>query len=272
MDTKAKLEPSTRAEFESHRPLPRARLRPESAVRTHHDASVELTRPRSKTYWEPTIHATDSQLSLLALEGAGDPRDIALRLLTDPRGVAIMLWWLVWQLASLAYLLNPQRRIHRRGWWLLAVALLPPLGAGLFYVAGRTGRSIAAKPPLMPIAIRYFSVGAFASAALLLTPLRVLRENPYSAWMLAWSWVTLVAYGYDKWVSMRRQDPRAPRLLRIPELTLHLFAITGGFFGGVFAMLLFRHKIRRRLFVVVLTASAVLHGALWYGLGPTPLR
>ena len=52
---------------------------------------------------------------------------------------------------------------------------------------------------------------------------------------------------------------------RIPELTLHTFALLGGFTGGWAGMIVFRHKVRKPVFWMVLIISTLIYGVvlLW---------
>jgi len=72
----------------------------------------------------------------------------------------------------------------------------------------------------------------------------------------AMSVATLIAYGVDK--SSARGGRR-----RIPERTLHVLALLGGWPGALMAMTIFRHKRRKASFVVVVWLIALLHVAGW---------
>jgi len=67
---------------------------------------------------------------------------------------------------------------------------------------------------------------------------------------------TFALYGWDK-----LQARRAGR--RVPERTLHLLALAGGFLGAWVGMRLFRHKTQKRGFAVVLAMAVLLHAAFW---------
>ncbi len=62
--------------------------------------------------------------------------------------------------------------------------------------------------------------------------------------------VTFVIYGVDK----RRAIKGA---YRIPEARLHLFALFGGFVGGIIAMQVFHHKRRKVSFVIVFALATI---------------
>ena len=73
-------------------------------------------------------------------------------------------------------------------------------------------------------------------------------------WLVAINIATYVAYARDK-AAARRGDRR------IPERTLLLMDLAGGFVGGWLGMLRLRHKTRHVSFRVVQTLAAVL----WIG-------
>ena len=84
----------------------------------------------------------------------------------------------------------------------------------------------------------------------------------YITWLLFWSVVTFVYYGFDKWQASRGG-------WRVPELILHELALLGGFAGGWAGMLVFHHKVRKPVFIVILAVSTVSHAAaylLWHQL------
>jgi len=79
----------------------------------------------------------------------------------------------------------------------------------------------------------------------------------YITWLLFWSGVTFVYYGFDK-----AQAGRGG--WRVPELILHVLALLGGFAGGWAGMLTFRHKVRKPVFIIILLISAALHVAIYF--------
>ena len=70
---------------------------------------------------------------------------------------------------------------------------------------------------------------------------------------------TFILYGVDK--SAARAGRR-----RIPENTLHLLALLGGWPGALIAMPIFRHKRRKGSFVMVVWLIAMAHvvGWMWW--------
>lgn len=69
------------------------------------------------------------------------------------------------------------------------------------------------------------------------------------------SLVTFGVYALDK-----RWAVRGAR--RVPERTLHLLALSGGWFGAIAAMRLIRHKNRKWSFHAVALLGAALHVGL----------
>ena len=72
--------------------------------------------------------------------------------------------------------------------------------------------------------------------------------------------IAFTAFGWDKWKA--KQESR-----RIPEKTLHLLAILGGWPGAVLGQQMFRHKTVKPVFRSILVAIGVAHIAVcawWY--------
>ena len=79
--------------------------------------------------------------------------------------------------------------------------------------------------------------------------------QPYLTWLVAWSVIAFVVYGWDK--------SRAGRgAWRVPEMVLHALALVGGVAGAALGMLIFRHKTQHVEFRLVLIVAALIHGAL----------
>lgn len=94
-----------------------------------------------------------------------------------------------------------------------------------------------------------------------------LRTSPYRApvsrplvllaWMGLLSLAAFLAHVLDK-----RAAARGGR--RVPERTLHLLALLGGWPGSLAAMSLVRHKTRKCSFLALTAGVVLLHAALGY--------
>jgi uncharacterized membrane protein YsdA (DUF1294 family) len=81
----------------------------------------------------------------------------------------------------------------------------------------------------------------------------------YLIWLAIASVILFVLYGLDK-ARSRRKGAR-----RIPEITLHLLALAGGFLGGWVGRSLFHHKTKKEIFTFILLISTVIHaGVGWW--------
>jgi uncharacterized membrane protein YsdA (DUF1294 family) len=76
----------------------------------------------------------------------------------------------------------------------------------------------------------------------------------YVAWVLVLSLITFAIYGSDK----QRAGTNARR---VPEQTLHLLALGGGWPGAWLGQRHFRHKTKKRSFLIVFWCLAILHVA-----------
>lgn len=83
----------------------------------------------------------------------------------------------------------------------------------------------------------------------------------YLAVVVVLSLVTFAVYGFDK--RRARMNGR-----RVPEKTLHLLAVFGGWPGAATGQQFFRHKTHKRAFRIVFWMCVVLHvavvGAVFY--------
>jgi uncharacterized membrane protein YsdA (DUF1294 family) len=79
----------------------------------------------------------------------------------------------------------------------------------------------------------------------------------YWIWLVALSVITFLLYGYDKGQAKLGG-------LRVPEIVLHVLALLGGFPGGWLGRAVFRHKIRKPVFTVVLIVSTFSHVGIIY--------
>lgn len=68
--------------------------------------------------------------------------------------------------------------------------------------------------------------------------------------------VTFLVYGLDKGLATRGAR-------RVPERTLHLLELCGGWPGALLGMRTFRHKSQKTSFRVVTYAIALLHAGAW---------
>ena len=88
----------------------------------------------------------------------------------------------------------------------------------------------------------------------------------YLAVLFIASLVSFVSYGWDKRQARIRGQ-------RIPEQTLHVVDVIGGWPGGLMAQQMFRHKNRKVRFQVVYWITVLAHLAVvgysfWQGLIP----
>ena len=80
----------------------------------------------------------------------------------------------------------------------------------------------------------------------------------YLAVVLALSLVAFVFYGFDK--RRARNDGR-----RVPEKTLHLLALFGGWPGALMGQRVFRHKTQKLSYRIVFWLCVMLHLAVVAG-------
>ncbi len=77
-----------------------------------------------------------------------------------------------------------------------------------------------------------------------------------AGWYALWSGISLALYGWDK-----RAAGRAAR--RVPESALHCVDLVGGWPGGFVARRMWRHKARKRKFVLVSWGIVAVHVVGW---------
>jgi uncharacterized membrane protein YsdA (DUF1294 family) len=70
-------------------------------------------------------------------------------------------------------------------------------------------------------------------------------------YLIAFSIVTFILWGVDKHRARVKQ-------WRIPEHTLLILALIGGAYGALAGMLVFRHKIRKPLFWIVVAGGCII--------------
>ncbi|MEG2828965.1 MAG: DUF1294 domain-containing protein [Edwardsiella sp. (in: enterobacteria)] len=100
--------------------------------------------------------------------------------------------------------------------------------------------------------------------ALALTlPFCLLTPHPLWYWLALVNLWTLLMYGYDKLAAVQAR-------WRIPERTLLLGGVLGGWPGGLLGQALFQHKTRkmafRNAFMLSVVANLALLLILWYWL------
>jgi uncharacterized membrane protein YsdA (DUF1294 family) len=78
-------------------------------------------------------------------------------------------------------------------------------------------------------------------------------------WLAALSLVTFLLWGYDKFQAKAGGG-------RVPEIVLLGLTLAGGAVGAGLGMLVFRHKIRKPVFWVVLAGAAILQAVILFSL------
>lgn len=71
-------------------------------------------------------------------------------------------------------------------------------------------------------------------------------------WLVVISLVAFIQMGYDKMQAIRGK-------WRVKEKKLWIIALIGGAIGSFLAMIIFRHKIRKKIFVVGFTLLAIIY-------------
>lgn len=84
---------------------------------------------------------------------------------------------------------------------------------------------------------------------------------------LTWAVIVLAAYALMSVVTLAVYwwDKRRARAggWRVPEATLHVLALLGGWPGAIAGVMWLRHKSRKWSFLIVLVATLVLHAGVW---------
>ncbi len=75
------------------------------------------------------------------------------------------------------------------------------------------------------------------------------------AWLATINVVTFVIYAWDK------HRAKVVGARRVPEMVLHGLALVGGTIGAIGAMLIFRHKTRKAMFLIPFIAIVLLQTA-----------
>lgn len=94
--------------------------------------------------------------------------------------------------------------------------------------------------------------------------------------MTAWVWTIVLAYAGASLAAFGAfwRDKRLAEAgrRRVPERTLHLLSLCGGWPGSLAAIRVVRHKNRKLGFVAVTWAIACLHALAWAGVLTLRLR
>lgn len=77
----------------------------------------------------------------------------------------------------------------------------------------------------------------------------------YGGSILVMSLITFITYWIDKRRAMRGIDDR-----RIPESTLHVLSLMGGWPGAILAQETFRHKTQKTSFRIMMWVTILVHG------------
>ena len=124
-------------------------------------------------------------------------------------------------------------------------------------LARRSTRSSAEKQP-MNRPNQIFGWIALSTATLIMFVAALKTTLPtYWTWLLGLSLSAFFLYGYDKWAAPRNR-------LRAPEIVLLLMALAGGFPGAFAGQKLFRHKTRKKAFMLTNWIALITHGALLF--------
>ena len=74
--------------------------------------------------------------------------------------------------------------------------------------------------------------------------------EPILLYLLIINLLTLFIWGYDKQMSKKNRQ-------RISEIQLLILVFLGGFLGGILGILVFRHKISKRIFLLKFCAVSL---------------
>ncbi|QLF94982.1 DUF1294 domain-containing protein [Pseudomonas sp. ABC1] len=112
--------------------------------------------------------------------------------------------------------------------------------------------------------IRYLPFKAVVAGLLVALPLVGMLEG----WLRDGAWLLPCVYGGVSVVAfyLYGQDKRnaSREMRRVPENTLHLFELLGGWPGALCAQQVFRHKTRKLGYQVVFWGIVLVHQLAWY--------
>ncbi|MFK3703601.1 DUF1294 domain-containing protein [Klebsiella sp. NPDC088457] len=80
----------------------------------------------------------------------------------------------------------------------------------------------------------------------------ILTSHPVAMWLLLANVLTLAIYGVDKMAARKAWR-------RVPESTLLLFGVVGGWAGAIAGQQLFRHKTQKQPFKTYFIVSVLLN-------------
>ncbi|HGG8988120.1 DUF1294 domain-containing protein [Enterobacter cloacae] len=83
----------------------------------------------------------------------------------------------------------------------------------------------------------------------------LLSSNPVVVWFLLVNVLTMVIYGADKMAARKG-------MRRVPEATLLVFGVTGGWLGAIAGQQIFRHKTQKQPFKTYFFLSIVVSIAM----------
>ena len=74
------------------------------------------------------------------------------------------------------------------------------------------------------------------------------------------SLISFLLYGWDKRLAMQQSE----HVIRVPERTLHILGLIGGWPGSFIAQQWLRHKSKKRSFIAVLWLTVIVNcSAIW---------
>lgn len=111
---------------------------------------------------------------------------------------------------------------------------------------------------------RYLTFALAPALAVMFFSRAHVGEYLHLVWVGATGVTTFLVYAYDKAAA------RAGNRGRVPELTLHLLALLGGFAGGWLGRQLLRHKTQKPVFAVILLLATATHVTKLLGVWELP--
>lgn len=88
-----------------------------------------------------------------------------------------------------------------------------------------------------------------------------IKDLAVTIYYIALSFITLLLWGIDKYRAKMGQ-------WRIPERVLLTLVVIGGAFGGLAGMFVFRHKIRKIQFLILVVIACAIHAWIWASQSP----